>query len=63
MADDIVLHHPDILELIPHRPPFLLIDRVENIIVNESARGVKAITSTEPHWRGISRGIRSCPAF
>jgi 3-hydroxyacyl-[acyl-carrier-protein] dehydratase len=52
MADDIVLHHPDILELIPHRPPFLLIDRVENIIVNDSARGVKAITSTEPHLAG-----------
>ena len=52
MADDIVLHHPEILELIPHRPPFLLIDRVQNITPHESATGVKAITSTEPHLAG-----------
>ena len=52
MAEDIVLDHPDILELIPHRPPFLLIDRVDQIIRNDSARGIKAVTSTEPHLAG-----------
>ena len=46
--ENIVLNHPDILELIPHRAPFLLIDRVDNIIKNEAARGIKAVTSTEP---------------
>ena len=51
-VDNVVLHHPDILELIPHRPPFLLIDRVDNIVKNESARGIKAVTSTEPHLGG-----------
>lgn len=47
-----VLSHPEILELIPHRPPFLLIDRVEEIIAHKSARGIKAISSTEPHLAG-----------
>ena len=50
--ENLVLNHIEILELIPHRPPFLLIDRVENIVPNTSACGVKAITSTEPHLAG-----------
>ena len=49
---EIILHHSDILGLIPHRPPFLLIDRVESIVTGLSARGIKAITSTEPHLAG-----------
>ena len=52
MAEDKVLEHPDILELIPHRAPFLLIDRVDRIVPNEEARGIKAVTSTEPHLAG-----------
>ena len=52
MAEDLVLDHPDILELIPHRAPFLLIDRVDRIVPNEQARGIKAVTSTEPHLAG-----------
>ena len=52
MAENLVLEHPDILELIPHRPPFLLIDRVDRIVPNERARGIKAVTSTEPHLAG-----------
>ena len=52
MSDETILYHPDILELIPHRDPFLLIDRVENIVPHEKATGIKAITSTEPHLAG-----------
>lgn len=50
--NQVVLNHPEILELIPHRPPFLMIDRVEDVVEGESARGIKAITSTEPHLAG-----------
>lgn len=50
--NEIILNHSEILELIPHRPPFLLIDRVDHIKIGESARGIKAITSTEPHLAG-----------
>lgn len=51
-ADEIILNHNDILKLIPHRYPFLLIDKVKNLNPGESAVGIKAITSTEPHLLG-----------
>ena len=38
------LNYHEIIDLIPHRYPFLLIDRVEEIIVNESATGIKNVT-------------------
>ena len=37
-----------ILEMIPHRYPFLLVDRVEDVISGESAVGVKNVTMNEP---------------
>ena len=45
----------DILEIkrmIPHRYPFLLIDTVREIKANESAVGIKNVTSNEPHFQG-----------
>ncbi|MEL7462590.1 MAG: 3-hydroxyacyl-ACP dehydratase FabZ [Pseudomonadota bacterium] len=41
-----------IKRMIPHRYPFLLIDRVEDIVDNESAVGVKNVTANEPHFQG-----------
>lgn len=41
-----------ILRMIPHRPPFLFIDRVENLIAPTSARGVKNVTMNEPFFAG-----------
>ena len=38
--------------MIPHRYPFLLIDRVEQIRTNESAVGVKNVTNNEPFFQG-----------
>ncbi len=38
--------------MIPHRYPFLLIDRVESIRKNESAVGVKNVTNNEPFFQG-----------
>ena len=40
------------MEMIPHRYPFLLIDRVEKVIATESAVGIKNITVNEPHFPG-----------
>lgn len=59
--ENVVLNHPEILELIPHRAPFLLIDRVDNIVANETARGIKAVTSTEPHLAGHFPGFPIMP--
>jgi 3-hydroxyacyl-[acyl-carrier-protein] dehydratase len=41
-----------IKRMIPHRYPFLLIDRVENIRKNESAVGIKNVTNNEPFFEG-----------
>ena len=42
----------EIKRLIPHRQPFLLIDKVIDIVKNESATGVKNVTVNEPYFPG-----------
>ena len=42
----------DIKRMIPHRYPFLLIDAVKGIKLNESAIGIKNVTFNEPHFQG-----------
>jgi 3-hydroxyacyl-[acyl-carrier-protein] dehydratase len=42
----------DIMKLLPHRYPFLLIDRLEDIVVGESATGHKNVTINEPFFQG-----------
>ncbi len=41
-----------IKRIIPHRFPFLLIDKVRDIVLNESCVGIKCVTNTEPHFQG-----------
>ena len=41
-----------IQRVIPHRYPFLLIDKVEDIKHGVSARGIKNVTFNEPHFQG-----------
>ncbi len=41
-----------IQRIIPHRYPFLLVDRVEDIDGYGSARGIKNVTMNEPHFQG-----------
>lgn len=38
--------------LLPHRPPFLMIDRLTDIKPGDSAVGWKAVTINEPHFVG-----------
>ena len=40
MNENINLDYNAIINLIPHRLPFLLIDKVENLIPNLSATGI-----------------------
>ncbi len=51
-SETITLNYHEIIDLIPHRYPFLLIDRVEEIIVNESATGIKNVTINEDFFTG-----------
>ena len=48
----ISLNYQEIIDLIPHRYPFLLIDRVEEIIVDKSATGIKNVTVNENFFNG-----------
>ncbi len=48
----ITLNYHEIIDLIPHRYPFLLIDRLEEIIENESAIGIKNVTINENFFIG-----------
>ena len=41
-----------IMEMIPHRYPFLMIDRVVDIVEDVRAVGVKAVSIGEPHFQG-----------
>ena len=41
-----------IKRMIPHRYPFLLIDRVFNVVPSKAAIGLKNVTSNEPHFEG-----------
>ena len=42
----------ELFKLLPHRYPFLLIDRIEQINGDDSAVGIKNVTFNEPHFNG-----------
>jgi len=46
------LNIEDIKRLIPHRYPFLLIDKLVDIVIGESAVGVKNVTFNENFFQG-----------
>ena len=43
---------PRIMEMIPHRHPFLMIDKVVDVIANQRATGVKHVSSDEYYFKG-----------
>jgi 3-hydroxyacyl-[acyl-carrier-protein] dehydratase len=53
--DAVELEAADILrvmDMIPHRFPMLMVDRVVDIVANESAVGIKKVPINEPHFQG-----------
>ena len=58
-----------IMELLPHRYPFLMIDRVEEVDPGVRAVAVKCVTINEPQFQGhfpatpIMPGVLICEAF
>ena len=48
----LTLLHNDIINLIPHRHPFLLIDKITDIDLNKTITGIKAVTFNEPYFPG-----------
>ena len=51
----------EIMRRIPHRPPFLLIDRAEDYRPNVSLTGIKCVTINEPFFRGHFPGSPVMP--
>lgn len=49
---NIILNIEDILKIIPHRYPFLLVDKVEVISNGKTGIGYKNITINEPFFQG-----------
>lgn len=59
MTDEAVAAAPGIeigmervLQMIPHRDPFLMIDKVINTVANESATGIKEVRADEYYFKG-----------
>ena len=42
----------DLMRMLPHRYPFLLVDRIVDIDEDNAAVGIKNVTVNEPHFQG-----------
>jgi 3-hydroxyacyl-[acyl-carrier-protein] dehydratase len=49
---NLILDSVRIMQMIPHRPPFLMIDRVLSLEADKGAVGIKNVSITEPHFQG-----------
>ena len=49
---DVVMDIHRIMDMIPHRYPILLVDRILEIEIGESAVSLKNVTFNEPHFQG-----------
>jgi len=52
LSSETVLEIDRIKDMLPHRDPFLLIDRVVDIKLGESCTGIKNVTGEEDFFRG-----------
>ena len=48
-------------ELLPHRYPFLLVDRVTECVPGQGARGIKCVSANEPFFQGHFPGYKVMP--
>jgi 3-hydroxyacyl-[acyl-carrier-protein] dehydratase len=48
----VTLDIDQILKMIPHRYPMLMIDRLEEIVIERSAVGIKNVSANEPFFQG-----------
>ena len=65
MADQVanagIIDIASIMRMIPHRYPFLLIDRVIDVVSGDSATGIKNVTVNEPFFPGHFPGAPVMP--
>ncbi len=48
----VTIELPQLMSLLPHRYPFLMIDRIIAVDGDRSAIGIKNVTGNEPHFQG-----------
>ena len=46
-----------VMQLLPHRYPFLLVDRIYDMRGDESCVGVKNVTANEPFFASVTRSV------
>jgi 3-hydroxyacyl-[acyl-carrier-protein] dehydratase len=51
----------EIMKYIPHRYPFLLVDRVKNFVPGDSLEAIKNVTINEPQFQGHFPGLPVMP--
>ncbi|MCR8660480.1 3-hydroxyacyl-ACP dehydratase FabZ [Paenibacillus endoradicis] len=51
----------EIMNVIPHRPPFLLVDRMIEVVPGQRAVGIKNVTMNEPYFVGHFPGYPVMP--
>lgn len=56
-----MLNIDEIQKILPHRPPFLLVDRVEELVPGKQAIGKKCVTMNEPFFQGHFPGKAVMP--
>ncbi|NLC18810.1 MAG: 3-hydroxyacyl-ACP dehydratase FabZ [Clostridiales bacterium] len=56
-----MLNIDEIQKILPHRPPFLLIDRVDELEPGIHAKGIKCVTMNEPFFQGHFPGKAVMP--
>jgi 3-hydroxyacyl-[acyl-carrier-protein] dehydratase len=56
-----VIEIHEVLQRLPHRYPFLLIDRAVDYVANTSIRGIKNVTINEPFFPGHFPGAPVMP--
>ena len=47
--------------ILPHRYPFLLVDRITECVPGEGAKGIKCVTANEPFFQGHFPGFKVMP--
>ena len=52
MAETVILDTLQVRELIPHRYPFMLIDRIVELTPGETATAIKCVTANEEFFNG-----------
>lgn len=64
-----MLNNIDILRILPHRYPFLLVDKITEMEEGKSVKGIKNVTINEPFFQGhfpgnpIMPGVLICEAL